>query len=1221
MVLLFFTERMMQKAKYIVCLIVFFGSCIWNPLPLDAILSQDSGFQQIIPLYNRPHDNNPFSAKQNKKNQIQLLDKLYTGKYGDLDDFSFKARIGLKTEKRPLVVNSKPFVLDTLNTNSLSMGWRHFGQMYSWQGRSAIPSPSLKFPLKVRVGNQSFQLDDFSELWFDYSLVPDVSLCMAQLEVDLAIRPYGEKVFKRKVLTAQNGEEFSSDTIFAQKFRSIISSIDATKSNWEKKGPGYLVGRALNLAPDANWHYSQNPNHAVFQHRLNILLDNVEKVDFSLAPGIHPEAVNMLVKRQGHHDSGKYVEFSGLRKTSNHTGGRADGLRLNFRDAMKKRFPKEWEDNLKTPGKHKFFLQEIIVFIPGEAVSLISLKPIRKIIFWGKDQKWLAKVDQSISNDNILTGPVVNVNSNLRRLIVDFRPFLENGEVYFKKATLQLEPPTRELPCAIDIKGVQLTSIYNDNVPVFAHRLENWSRRFGGLFKSVAPKPGQVENPGIIRYLPFHQFHPVPSHIGPLPYQILGPKGKEIVSDKTILISSDGATIRAYDQMPPATLEEDLLVVKGSAPAVDINWPLNVNIDQKTWFQLRIAEGAEEIKEIGLFLYLADGSVIKRQVIPNQPQRLVTGKAMVRNVKLQISPAELPYKYKLNDIALFEPQIINPAQAFNIPLPTFETVTPTPVLQSFLPSSLIFQPGHVSGKVEILTKGKPLHFSTSFEPEINQVRGIRFKYHFPFNLRNGQKCPLTLRLNWTKGKLDRHLCFIQPDGDIFIPIAHLLGIHTGSQQMGALQSIDWSFPSLPPEKAGAGEMFFLNFSIEGWAQQSFADQLRRSPLFFVGMTPIFANVNGAMDFSTDSKDYKLWLSLNKNLLSIINAAGGYILPGENDIFTIDKVMIEPKQQMNWESWRELIDPQITSHTVDRSKLLWGSVLVLLACLTRKYFRPFTMKLWNIGKDSVDTISRISALLFKSVRQVCWRWLMPINILVGFFALGLSIWLAWQFGWSFAGTMFLVWGGLVTWGAYCHWHRQRGYQDSETYSLTRINFLLLAFSIGCAVWSLAQFKLSYQTLCGILPIFGMVYVYLPPLYRLSTKMISKNPHYVLPSGWFITSMIFYGLGLWSKITFRSGENFFYVFGGLMMVITMRSFLLTIEPALRKHFPTISVCVYDGHGSLFFSGALLMLFFTTAVSSIGLNSMAEHLAIVVYYLLVIGVLWEVSSLEKPVSGRNV
>jgi hypothetical protein len=114
------------------------------------------------------------------------------------------------------------------------------------------------------------------------------------------------------------------------------------------------------------------------------------------------------------------------------------------------------------------------------------------------------------------------------------------------------------------------------------------------------------------------------------------------------------------------------------------------------------------------------------------------------------------------------------------------------------------------------------------------------------------------------------------------------------------------------------------------------------------------------------------------------------------------------------------------------------------------------------------------------------------------------------------------------------------------------------------------------------------------------------------------MLLYGIGVILKM--GNGENYFFTFGGIAMVMVVREIFLTVEPLFRKAFPYIANSVYGGAGSMYFSCALVLLFGTATMLSLKLEPIAEQLAVVVYYCLVLGTVLEIAALRRNQNNNS-
>lgn len=1196
----------MRGKKLLVCLSVLLVAFSFSNPTMVSPLTKDSTFHQTLPIYTRPSADNPESDQRLRNGQNLSFQKLQSGAYGNLEDFTSKARLAFKTEKRKVIVKTKTFSFDS-PISKLPKGWRKHKQVFSWKenGQNRLP---LKMPLTFSKRDLPIQPSNIHELWLDFSAIPGVPLCIPEMELGLEVRTSDRKDGKPQTLVARTDVASQLTGLSGSSLKNHVS-IDVTKSNWKEKDFSYLAKRVLGLSPDEDWLYTQDPDYAVLQHRLHASLDNVEALDILFAPGIRPAAINLFVNSTDNFRHGKMIGFADLMNKARFPGDPSTA-RLNLRDGLKKHFAKEWAENINQPGRHNFYLQEIIIFTPGQASTLVNSNPVKKISFLVNNNPLFEKLETK----------VIGMSKIPQRLVVDVREISQQRKFDFEKTRLLLHP-SEASHCAIRIEELQAVSTYNEDTPIFALRLEDWNRRWDGTFKGKNSRLNQVETPGIIAYLPFSSFQWILKENQSLLNRTVGSKNNSSEKGDNLLTLPNGTTISADNGLTRSYLQEDLLVLEGSSQELEINWPVEAFINEETWFYFGVTEGADIAREIDVSLFLADGNSIKKRIIPNQPVHLAPTKVEVKNVTVTITPPDIPFLLKLREMAFFDPRVATYSQAFVSPLPTPYTIVPKPELESAKGQLLQLKPGQITGLASDWPPEAPLRFSTMLDPTLYLLGGIRLEYNLPSAYYVEKGCPLVLQFNWTNRKTKRQICFDQPDGVVFIPITKFLETSELPQNFGNLQSINWTFRPVSDTGRELMSSFDLKFTIEGWAMLSFADQFRLSPLFFSGQTPIFADANYIKEFPKNQYAKKKWFPLEENILPTINTTEINTQPVKNELFTIDQVTVEPKQQMSWDHWRELVEHPTQPSPRSGSKLLFSAALILLAWLNRKKIPLIIIKIWTVGTESAKIASRLLLWMFGTTKRICRRWLLQINLSIGFIALGPGIWVAGLLGWNFSGKMVLVSSGLVIWGVFCHWQDQTGQNYSENFSSLRTKFSLLALSIGCVVWPLGKYGLSYQVLWGLLPILGVIYIFLPTFYRLVSGVILRNTHYVRPVGWFITGMALYGLGFLAELVIGSGKTYFLALGGLSMVIAIRVGLMMLEPIFRRYFPAISVHVYERPGSLFFSGALLMLIPTAIVTSIGLHQIAEHLSIIVYYFMVIGLFFEIYALTKTTPDSHL
>ena len=138
------------------------------------------------------------------------------------------------------------------------------------------------------------------------------------------------------------------------------------------------------------------------------------------------------------------------------------------------------------------------------------------------------------------------------------------------------------------------------------------------------------------------------------------------------------------------------------------------------------------------------------------------------------------------------------------------------------------------------------------------------------------------------------------------------------------------------------------------------------------------------------------------------------------------------------------------------------------------------------------------------------------------------------------------------------------------------------------------------------IFAQNWWYLVLLGLLLTVVwIYKN--HIWTIFWFLIAISLYIFGLCVAHADIKG-NYYITCGALTLVLFWRSYLLSIRAWLQSHFSVFANAVYRSAGTPYFFAALLNIIFMSVFLMIKLTPIAEQIAIVVYYLLVVGVVCE-------------
>jgi hypothetical protein len=1192
----------MQRVIRLWGLLVLFGLSAFSWA--DPLVN-DWGKQELI-LFDVAKNQTPDSNK--KSGQLFLregLRRLQSADAGGLEKFSAKAQLAWVTQQQSVVASARNFIWPT-DFAQVAQGWAGQGSQYVWRGQLGRQTP-LNLTLTAAIAQQPFQLDDYDELWIDYTPIPGVKQCLMQLQG--LLQPYDKKIPPKTVVwnTARNAD------------LKVLEMVDASHAAFKAKDYSYLLGRVLGLEPDEDWRFLQNQKNTVVQRRTHLKLDNAHALVIAFAAGAGVERVNLLVSRKDGYGGGELLEFSGLSPDATLPDGRP-GVWLDLRDALAQRFSREWEENSKETGTNSFYLQEVFLFFPGDAQAVAASKPVRRLTILGAEEKGGLEF-------LTLTSQVVGINASQQRLAVNIRKLDTMGHVDLTQASLRLYSPENAASCAVRINDIRAVNTYNSQVPAFAGNLEGWARSRGGPFVQMLPEQGQVEQPGIVNFLPLSTFSPLENAKfkvqkyfpngsqkialeiepietnAPIPYfRVLTEAGKDVALENRRISINNGATLTFRGMEPTISRDGDSLVLKGNSDSLEITWPMATRLFENTSFYFGVTEGAEQMADMSLTAEFADGHHILRRVEPNKPFRIDSGGAQLTKLRLSFALRQKPFRITLRELALFSPKIATYGEARMLALPLAMNVKPKPTLTEGTQRLMESGPGYATG----LLGNEPVRFLTLLDKQLDWVQGFNLGFRFPPRAADEGKCPLTMRLNWTDGQTLRQFCPANMEGSIFLPLANLLGAENQGRNLGALKSIEWMVAASGSRVGGGQEVFSLNFSVEGWAMVSAMDQVRLSPLIQAGREEVYANMPKLENDLSDSYSKRFWLPLGTAALDNIAAMKGEILPAKHPLFTLNKIVAEPKQPIDLARWVTLLDPPALNASPRWPKLLlWVIVIALVWAAWKKgWWSTGGLGRFFLGMGKV--LFGLARITIQWLMRLLWRLLPWLNLMVGVLALGPGMWLAGRLGASIQGGVVLSGLILVLLGVYSHW---RGGTSRIWHEM---GWFVLTLSAGCAVWSLGNFGLQYDAAWGLLPLMGTIYALLPLLYqRLLLWCQDKRPTLLL-AVWAALTLVLYGIGLILKI--GSGENYFFTFGGMAVLMVVRELFLVVEPRLRRAFPNIANPVYGGAGSLYFSAALVLLVGTAFMLTLKLEPIAEQLAVVVYYCLVVGTVLEILALRR-------
>lgn len=1229
----------MRKFRYRLCYIL---AVLWIIVAIPISRSEVI-LDQTLTLFKAPPENAAQAVSPPDSERMLLMERLRSGEFGKPEDFQTRASLRLKTAQRPAVLDVLPLMLPA-ETLVNAASWQRQDNLFFWRPRAtiatALASSTLTLPLAT--SQTPAKLTDYDQLWVEFTETPSVAACQPDIKLAVVNRPYGQQPSLEKRLLAQ--------AIQHRTLRPLLT-LDVRNAEWRRKDYVYLTERMLGLAPDAIWRYAQDGKNVVIQRRLRQDLSKIAALDLALTGSTPLERANVMVSVDHEDTAGQIIEYEQM--SYQPLPANRNGVRINLQETLAMRFPRETAENAVQPGRHRFYLQEIFVFLPGDEAQIVAAKPLSSVTLWEEAESTVQ--DSPGSKDTVrpldLSNRVEAVSATHRRWVVDLGQLTQNGETTLEYARLLLTPADPATLCAIQVNSIQLVSVYQSKVPVFIEAIEDLSRRWGGPFLNELPQDNQTEAFTIQGYLPFaaftqaskefatiqdalrrspeHPAQPLPTSYSLPPYQLESrtaaisstPEATAIPPSLITLRLANGATLNTAGFNFQMEANSDTLILQGYGDVLTLNWPLQTEVGPETRFFLGMSSDADPLARAELLLTTADGASLSYLIIPNQALKLALPSTQLRQATLRLVPANVPYRLELREAVLFVPTMLNFAQAYQLKLPVNVALTPQPQDLQGETTAIVTEEGEIRGLLLGRGAREALRWTTLLTPALVWGRGILLQYHLPWTRASNDPCQLTLTLIGDKARLERDLCLQNQAGTIFIPFADWL---VGAEQSawGALQAIQWTLHTSGDPAASAAPAIDLEFAIEGMAYASAAEQIRLAPLFRLGEDVVYAGAEqGSGETPQSAILARQWLPLAPETLQRLLSAD--VQPEQNDHrwFRLERIVAEPKPPLPLERWLALIqqpEPPLAPSRWPKLLLLALSGAALVWLWRKGWIQPF----WRLGKQALYLTG--AWLLTKLKRGLLCighsiarheRW---VHALIGVAAL-VGVIGAGQLGLSFSGAMSLLAALSIVVAAQHFWRQPIGTETgsngvvSTAWPKATLGITLLG--VGLSLWSLGFYGPTAQAFWGCLPLLSATYWQLDGWRRGFPKMVvlyAQRRKFFVFAAWTLATFALYVGGLaWPT---SQGENYYFTFGGMAAVLVWRNLLLSLEPRLRQWRPVLAGYVYDGAGSLYFSGALTMLVCTALLLAVKLEPIAEQVAIVVYYCLVVGTVKEFIALRR-------
>ena len=255
------------------------------------------------------------------------------------------------------------------------------------------------------------------------------------------------------------------------------------QAEFKKKTLSYLIKRELALPFDNTWRYEQDQSNAVFRKRLHFDLNSVENFEVVLNEYNRNSKYLNCRLRLGFFDdnsTSEIVECSDLLRKVKKLNGKTV-MSVPLGELVLKRL---------SEGKKRVFLQEITIFLPGDAKSLlISGRNFFNSIRFNSPSNIQSRVDSlsTIIKENMtpklfgVTKIPYGKNDNRRLFEVDLmqlKSYSSSKEV-LKQIRVLASPKFYENKSSFHLLEASAYAEKIKTVPVFVERLDALNKRFG----------------------------------------------------------------------------------------------------------------------------------------------------------------------------------------------------------------------------------------------------------------------------------------------------------------------------------------------------------------------------------------------------------------------------------------------------------------------------------------------------------------------------------------------------------------------------------------------------------------------------------------------------------------------------------------------------------------------------------------------------------------------
>ncbi|MBF0555126.1 MAG: hypothetical protein HQK96_11325 [Nitrospirae bacterium] len=667
---------------------------------------------------------------------------------------------------------SLPFLWsrDFLSSANIGKGWIEKNGDLVWTTGEEMSM--FRIPLKITkpLGSSVFPRD-YNALWIEYIDLNPHNPCIISIDLDL----------KRPTSVTLHSDAQRVNHVVAHGGDvdlKPVEIVEATTSTWREQDKIYEFKRMFGLSFDKDWRFVQDHEYTVIKRRFHNNISAIEALDIEFSNDYEIGGVNMRLAFKDRPKPDTTVDWDNLPK---------DIIELDNSTIVRIWIGRYIRNNLANEAN--VFLEEILVHVKGQTSQVVRDKPLRMVVFQNIKDDMSAINDETENHkninktiktkENIKIIPLYQIqteesDTGLKMIDIDIEElsnlYANDDESVFKKAVLSVRPTDPLEYCGIRLEGIWAMNITKDRRPVVLSVIDNASKDFGWPFIDVASDNGRIE---VLKFYNYYSFNK----------SITSNSAAKLTANNKLLYNRRDVRIIAK-HITTSVIDNELFVKGDTDKLIEIVWPIDTIVEDGTRFFLRLTSGNEFVKYGFISITSGRGQQFKRTFEPNKPLNLTGIKGAISEIRLTMALSDGQFAIKLNNMALFRPIPLSPAEALKIPSPVSVVENLYPIINK---SGLIkASPGNLKGIIWSSDYHGDFQWFTRIDNRTG-VRGVHFDFENSRNVNEENPCWLSLTFNGKHQQVSKDFCSGLQYGQTYISIPDMFA-DGGADK---LQSITW----------------------------------------------------------------------------------------------------------------------------------------------------------------------------------------------------------------------------------------------------------------------------------------------------------------------------------------------------------------------------------------------------------------------------------------------